>query len=206
MERGWRGSQRVCLVARIHGRRQQQIWFIMASLTVSLSLLVSSFLSSLSLFQQLPPSSSLTSPLSISMDLLNGPVWLIWVLTAGIRKGYYRNGCSFLRPSWARQDKFHTTSVYAATATRAHFEFISSWSNGDHTLRVLTVGACCFLRVRINVPSHMIMPDVCQCKWTILTYSHMIHFGMWKSWGTITVLWGRDLRKDWSGDVTQGCG
>lgn len=177
MERGWRGSRRVCLVARIRGRRQQQIWFIMASLTVSLSLLVSSFLSSLSLFQQLPPSSSLTSPLSISMDLLNGPVWLIWVLTAGIRKGYYRNGCSFLRPSWARQDKFHTTSVYAATATRAHFEFISSWSNGNHTLRVLTVGACCFLHVRINM---------CLFTWPCLTCTNVNgQYWLTVTWSTL---------------------
>lgn len=44
------GRRRVCLVARIRGGRQERIWFIMASLTVSLFLLVSSFLSSLSLF------------------------------------------------------------------------------------------------------------------------------------------------------------
>lgn len=110
MERGWRGSRRVCLVARIRGRRQQQIWFIMASLTVSLSLLVSSFHSSLSLFPSAPSilrphSSTLPPACSISMDLLNGPVWLIRLLTAGIRKGYYRNGCSFLRPSGARRGK-----------------------------------------------------------------------------------------------------
>lgn len=92
----------VCLVARIRGRRQQRIWFIMASLTVSLSPLVSSFLSSLSLFHWLSPSSTLISTLSISMGLLTGPVWLIWVLTAGISKGYYLYGCSwysFLRAS-----------------------------------------------------------------------------------------------------------
>lgn len=55
-----------------------------------------------------PPASLLHPPppaCSISMDLLNGPVWLIRLLTAGIRKGYYRNGCSFLRPSGARRGK-----------------------------------------------------------------------------------------------------
>lgn len=80
--------RRDCLVARIHGRRQQRIWFIMASLTVSLSPLVSSFLSSLSLFHGLSPSSTLISVLSISTGLLTGPVWLIWILAAGISKGY----------------------------------------------------------------------------------------------------------------------
>lgn len=48
--KGTEGRRRVCLVARIRGGRQERIWFIMASLTVSLFLLVSSFLSSLSLF------------------------------------------------------------------------------------------------------------------------------------------------------------
>ena len=92
-ERRW-----VCLVARIRGRRQQRIWFIMASLPVSLSPLLSSFLSSLSslsLFHWLSPSSTLISILSISTGLLTGSVWLIWVLTAGISKGYYFYGCSW---------------------------------------------------------------------------------------------------------------
>ena len=89
-ERRW-----VCLVARIRGRRQQRIWFIMASLPVSLSPLLSSFLSSLSLFHWLSLSSTLNSILSISTGLLTGSVWLIWVLTAAISKGYYFYGCSW---------------------------------------------------------------------------------------------------------------
>lgn len=47
--KGTEGRRWVCPVARIRGGRQERIWFIMASLTVSLFLLVSSFLSSLSL-------------------------------------------------------------------------------------------------------------------------------------------------------------
>lgn len=93
-----------------------------------------SFLSSLSLFHWLSPSSTLISILSISAGLLTGPVWLIWVLTAGISKGYYLYGCSWyslLPPSRAHWDEFVATSVYLAITTHFQRSYICRCSNSS---------------------------------------------------------------------------
>lgn len=125
--KGMEERRRDCLVARIHGRRQQRIWFIIASLTVSLSPLVSSFLSSLSLFYWLYPSSTLISVLSISTGLLTDPVWLIWV-AAGISKGFH---LLYMGVPDILSSVHHEQSLISFRLVdndnKTHFRFFSFW-------------------------------------------------------------------------------
>lgn len=123
----------------------------------------------------LHPLASLLHPppaCSISMDLLNGPVWLIRLLTAGIRKGYYRNGCSFLRPSGARRGKIPRNLTLRRNCDKSSFSnpptrrrsHVSCFYCGRVLLFVCaSAQACAFSHDRLACR------DLHRRKWTMLT-------------------------------------
>lgn len=134
------------------------------------------------------------------MDLLTGPVWLIWVLTAGIRKGYYWNGCSFLRPSWARWDKFYASSAYFTIRTKHTLSpSLFSLMGRTHGAQFYRCGG--FLCVWMSMIAH----EPQEHEWMVVICRHLIQFGMWQFTGTNTVLGRGRIKAIW-GKVMTGDG
>lgn len=172
----------------------------MASLTVSLSPLVSSFLSSLSLFHTISPSSTLSSVRSISTGLLTGLCdWSGYLLLALVKALTHTgvpdsHSCVHHEPAEVTSE--HRLTILHYWQSPVHLQYCQTC-----ILIVIIPMQQLFLRECARVLVHMIVHELHPYEWAILIRRDLIH--LWMSSGTNTVwgggggrnaMWGRRQR------------